>query len=58
MTKVIGKYAFCVEKRSLCAVNNKKALFYFSYFSFLKGIRETREKIFVLFVILIWKLIE
>ena len=31
MTKVIGKYGFLVEKRSLCAVNNKKALFYFFY---------------------------
>ena len=58
MTKVIGKYDFCVEKRSLCAVNNKKALFYFFYFSFLKGIREIKEKISALFVFLIWKLIE
>ena len=53
MTKVIGKYDFCVEKRSLCTVNNKKALFYFFYFSFLKGIREIKEKIFALFVFLI-----
>ena len=58
MTKVIGKYDFCVEKRSLCAGNNEKAFFCFFYLPYLKGIRETREKIFVLFVILIWKLIE